>query len=110
MFRDMAFYMFGTELDTFIQYFVFELLIIVLIGTIVGILTKKLWIALLVIIGLNVIDIGILANFNASQGNGTFLGQFFLFLLAKFFPTFYEILFTTLLLNVPFFRRAFKLG
>ncbi|MBH9580209.1 hypothetical protein WER97_01565 [Staphylococcus felis] len=110
MFRDMAFYIFGTQLDTFIQYFIFELILMVLIGTIVGILTKKLWIVLVVVIGLNVIDIAILANFNASQGNGTLIGQFFLMLLAKLFPTFYEVLLTVLLLNVPLVRKTFKLS
>lgn len=36
MFRDMAFYIFGTQLDTFVQYFIFELIILVVIGLILG--------------------------------------------------------------------------
>ncbi|MGV3244250.1 hypothetical protein [Staphylococcus sp. 11261D007BR] len=110
MFRDMAFYMFGTELDTFIQYFVFELILLVIIGAVVGVITKKMWLVVTVIIGLNIIDIGILANFNASQGNGTLIGQFFLLLLAKLFPAFYEVLITVLLLKIPFVRKKFKLS
>ncbi|MEJ7442924.1 hypothetical protein WL555_12805, partial [Staphylococcus warneri] len=92
-----AYYIFGTELDTFVQYFIFELIMLVVIGLIVGILTKKVWPVIIVIIGLNVIDVGILAQFNASQGEGTFFGQSILLLVAKFFPTFYEILVTVLL-------------
>lgn len=68
MFRDMAFYIFGTQLDTFVQYFIFELIILVVIGLILGFLTKKIWPVIVVIVGLNVIDVGILAQFNVSQG------------------------------------------
>ncbi|WP_281190902.1 hypothetical protein [Staphylococcus schleiferi] len=110
MFRDMAFYIFGTQLDTFVQYFVFELIILVLIGLIVGVLTHRLWLVAVVIIGLNLIDAGIIANFNASQGNGSLIGQFFLMLVAKFFPTFYELLLAILLLRLSFIRKTFKLS
>lgn len=109
MFRDMAFYIFGTQLDTFVQYFIFELILLVIIGLVVGILTKKIWPIVVVIIGLNVIDVSILANFNASQGEGMFIGQWMLLLVAKFFPTFYEILVTVLLLRVSWLRKTFKL-
>ncbi|EPD5380868.1 hypothetical protein ACSBDS_000121 [Staphylococcus pseudintermedius] len=55
------------------------------------------------------IDVGILAQFNVSQGEGTFFGQLMLLLVAKFFPTFYEILLTVLLLRVDWMRKIFKL-
>ncbi|EOV8593400.1 hypothetical protein ACOSKH_001553 [Staphylococcus pseudintermedius] len=109
MFRDMAFYIFGTQLDTFVQYFIFELIILVVVGLILGFLTKKIWPVIVVIVGLNVIDVGILAQFNVSQGEGTFFGQLMLLLVAKFFPTFYEILLTVLLLRVDWMRKIFKL-
>ncbi|PCF38562.1 hypothetical protein [Staphylococcus delphini] len=110
MFRDMAFYIFGTQLDTFVQYFIFELIVLVVIGLIVGVLTKKFWPVIVVILGLNVIDVGILAQFNVSQGEGTFFGQLMLLLVAKLFPTFYEILLTILLLRVGWMRKLFKLA
>ncbi|HHU6749420.1 TPA: hypothetical protein ACUI23_000090 [Staphylococcus pseudintermedius] len=108
MFRDMAFYIFGTQLDTFVQYFIFELIVLVVIGFIVGVVTKKIWPLIVVIVGLNMIDVGILAQFNASQGEGTFFGQLMLRLVAKCFPTFYEILLTVLLLRVAWMRKIFK--
>ncbi|ARJ50051.1 hypothetical protein [Staphylococcus lutrae] len=109
MFRDLAFYIFGTSLDTFVQYFVFELLLLVILGLIVGVVTKKTWPVVVLIIGLNLVDAGIVAQFNASQGDGTLLGQLMGLIVAKFFPTFYELLLTILILRFKFVRKTFKL-
>lgn len=110
MFRDLIFYTLGTDLDTFFQYFVFELILLTLIGLAIVFFSKKLWIAITLIIGLNLIDAGILGNFNAMQGEGTLIGQFFLMIVAKFFPTFYEVLLVVLISRIPFFRRKFNLA
>ncbi|UEX90917.1 hypothetical protein [Staphylococcus ratti] len=110
MFRDLVFYTLGTELDTFAQYFIFELILLVVLGLAIVLLTKKLWIAVVVILALNVIDAAIIGNFNATQGQGSLIGQFFLMLVAKFFPTFYEILLVVLISRVPMIRKKFHLA
>lgn len=110
MFKDLVYYTLGTELDTFVQYFVFELILLVLIGLAIVLITKKFWLAFVVILALNIIDAGIIANFNASQGEGTLIGQFFLMLVAKFFPTFYEILLVLLISRLPIIRKKFNIA
>lgn len=56
MFKDLVYYTLGTELDTFVQYFVFELILLVLIGLAIVLITKKLWLAFVVILALNIIE------------------------------------------------------
>ncbi|MDU0475375.1 hypothetical protein NGB74_00555 [Staphylococcus chromogenes] len=41
MFKDLVYYTLGTELDTFVQYFVFELILLVLIGLAIVLITKN---------------------------------------------------------------------
>ncbi|KFE42368.1 hypothetical protein [Staphylococcus agnetis] len=110
MFRDLVFYTLGTELDTFFQYFIFELILLTLVGLAIVLITKKLWMAIAIIVALNLVDATIVGNFNATQGQGTLIGQFFLMIVAKFFPTFYEVLLVVLISRIPFLRRKFKLA
>ncbi|WP_105995993.1 hypothetical protein [Staphylococcus agnetis] len=110
MFRDLVFYTLGTELDTFFQYFIFELILLTLVGLAIVLITKKLLMAIAIIVALNLVDAAIVGNFNATQGQGTLIGQFFLMIVAKFFPTFYEVLLVVLISRIPFLRRKFKLA
>ena len=41
MFRDMAFYMFGKPLDSFVQLFIFEPIVIGIIAILVAMITKS---------------------------------------------------------------------
>lgn len=41
MFKDMAFYIFGHEIDPFLQLFIFEPIVITIIAVLVAIVTKK---------------------------------------------------------------------
>ncbi|EKU50278.1 hypothetical protein [Staphylococcus massiliensis] len=111
MFRDLGFYIFGHQLDKFIQYFIFELLIITLLAVIATIFLKKAWVIFAVVIVLNLIDITIIANFDAGgQGIGAFFKNWFTLFLAKLFPMFYEILLAMLITNLPFMRKKFNLA
>ena len=53
MFRDMAFYIFGKPLDSFLQLFVFEPILISVIAILIAMITKKSWTVFVTVILLN---------------------------------------------------------
>ena len=76
MFRDMAFYIFGKPLDSFLQLFVFEPILISVIAILIAMITKKSWTVFVTVIVLNLIDNFLLVTYQFSgQGLGTILSQ-----------------------------------
>lgn len=111
MFKDMAFYMFGHEIDPFLQLFVFEPIVITIIAVLVAIVTKKAWTMALVIILLNIIDNAIDVNFLfGDQGIGTVLGQNVAFFFSNVFSMFYEFVLSFLLAGLPFMHKKFGIA
>ncbi|KAA1038384.1 hypothetical protein ERX35_008530 [Macrococcus equipercicus] len=108
MFKDMAYYIFGHELDPFMQLFVFEPIVITIIAVIVVILTKRAWTMGLVIILLNIIDNAIDVNFLfGGQGIGTIVAQNISFFFSNFFSMFYEFVFSFLITSTAFMHKKF---
>ncbi|GGB02710.1 hypothetical protein ERX37_00715 [Macrococcus hajekii] len=111
MFKDMAFYLFGHEIDPFFQLFIFEPIIITIIAVLVAMVTKKAWTMALVIILLNIIDNVIDVNFLfGDQGIGTIITQNIAFFFSNFFSMFYEFVFSFLLAGLPFMHKKFGIA
>nr|WP_263312948.1 hypothetical protein [Mammaliicoccus sp. Marseille-Q6498] len=111
MFRDMAFYMFGKPLDSFVQLFIFEPIIIGLIAILIAMLTKRAWTVFAVVLILNIIDNFLLVNYQfAGQGIGTMFVQNIVFFFEKFFSMFYEILIAYVVVKLPFMHSKFKIA
>ncbi|HCW35656.1 hypothetical protein [Mammaliicoccus sciuri] len=111
MFRDMAFYMFGKPLDSFVQLFIFEPIVIGIIAILVAMITKKSWTVFVTIIALNIIDNFLLVNYQFSgAGIGTILVQNVVFFFEKFFSMFYEIIIAYIVVKLPFMHSKFKIA
>lgn len=111
MFKDMAYYMFGRELDPFLQLFVFEPMMITLIAVIVAMFTKKAWTMAIVIILLNIIDNVIDVNFLFSgQGIGTIIAKNIAFFFANFFSMFYEFVISFVITSTAFMHKKFGIA
>lgn len=111
MFRDMAFYIFGKPLDSFVQLFIFEPIVIGIIAILIAMITKKSWTVFITIIALNIIDNFLLVNYQFSgQGFGTLISQNILFFFEKFFSMFYEILIAYIIVKLPIMHSKFKIA
>ncbi|MBO3062204.1 hypothetical protein [Mammaliicoccus fleurettii] len=111
MFRDMAFYIFGKPLDSFVQLFIFEPIVIGIIAILIAMITKKSWTVFITIIALNIIDNFLLVNYQfGGQGFGTIISQNILFFFEKFFSTFYEILIAYIIVKLPIMHSKFKIA
>ncbi|MEB7724615.1 MULTISPECIES: hypothetical protein [Mammaliicoccus] len=111
MFRDMAFYIFGKPLDSFVQLFIFEPIVIGIIAILIAMITKKSWTVFITIIALNIIDNFLLVNYQfGGQGFGTIISQNILFFFEKFFSMFYEILIAYIIVKLPIMHSKFKIA
>ncbi|HCN60983.1 MULTISPECIES: hypothetical protein [Mammaliicoccus] len=111
MFRDMAFYIFGKPLDSFVQLFIFEPIVIGIIAILIAMITKKSWTVFITIIALNIIDNFLLVNYQfGGQGIGTIISQNILFFFEKFFSMFYEILIAYIIVKLPIMHSKFKIA
>ncbi|TDM07688.1 hypothetical protein [Macrococcus lamae] len=111
MFKDMAYYIFGHELDPFLQLFVFEPILITIIAVIVAMITKRAWTMAIVIILLNIIDNAIDVNFLfGGQGIGTILSQNVAFFFSNFFSMFYEFVLSFIITSTAFMHKKFGIA
>lgn len=111
MFRDMAYYMFGHEIDPFFQLFVFEPIVITIIAVLVAMITKKKWTMAVVILLLNIIDNAIDVNFlYGDQGIGTIITQNISYFFANFFSMFYEFVLSFLIAGMAFMHKKFGIA
>ena len=111
MFRDMAFYIFGKPLDSFVQLFIFEPIVIGIIAILIAMITKKSWTVFITIIALNIIDNFLLVNYQfGGQGFGKIISQNILFFFEKFFSMFYEILIAYIIVKLPIMHSKFKIA
>ena len=111
MFSDMAFYIFGKPLDSFLQLFVFEPILISVIAILIAMITKKSWTVFVTVIVLNLIDNFLLVTYQFSgQGLGTILSQNVLFFFQKFFSMFYEIIISYIVVKLPYMHSKFKIA
>lgn len=111
MFKDMAFYMFGAPLDSFVQLFIFEPIVIGIIAIVIAMITKKSWTVFITIVVLNLIDNFLLVNYQfGGQGFGTIISQNILFFFEKFFSMFYEIIIAYIVVKLPFMHNKFKIA
>ncbi|GGI40493.1 hypothetical protein [Mammaliicoccus stepanovicii] len=110
MFKDMAFYIFGKPLDSFVQLFIFEPFIIGIIAIAIALLTKKSWTVFITIILINLIDNFLVVNYQFSgEGFGTLITQNILFFFQKFFSMFYEIIVAYTIVKLPYVHSKFKI-
>lgn len=111
MFRDMAFYIFGKPLDSFLQLFVFEPILISVIAILIAMITKKSCTVFVTVIVLNLIDNFLLVTYQFSgQGLGIILSQNVLFFFQKFFSMFYEIIISYIVVKLPYMHSKFKIA
>lgn len=111
MFKDMAFYMFGHEINPFFQNFIFEPIIITIIALIVAVITKRAWTMIIVILLINIIDNAIDVNFLfGDQGMGVILQKNIAYFFAGFFSMFYELVFSILLARLPLMHKKFGIA
>ncbi|WP_232059883.1 hypothetical protein [Mammaliicoccus vitulinus] len=107
----MAFYMFGKPLDSFVQLFIFEPIVIGILAILIAMITKRSWTVFVTIIALNIIDNFLLVNYQFSgQGIGTIFTQNIVFFFEKFFSMFYEIIIAYIIVKLPIMHSKFKIA